>query len=161
MCVYMYWRGSAFLEVGALFVFLSFLSSLPPHPCYPVECSFVSDLKTLPQPEVYVTVGEGGQREHCPTLSAILTKSVFVIICRLFKVTGYLLWLNIWFYVSLIFCGSYVYSEIPVSRYGKSLQAASIAKMGKQTNCVRLIKIIREVVRWWLPACELPVSFIG
>lgn len=72
-----------FVCANALFLFLvsslvfRALFLLLPHP-NPVECSVVYDLKTFHQPKVYFTLGEGGQKEHSVTLSAILTKSVGV-----------------------------------------------------------------------------------
>ena len=74
----------------------------------------------------------------------------------LIKVMGYLLRLNILFYVKLIFCGSYTYSEIHVHVRGRvcKQQASS-----RQTNSARLIETFGEVARCWLPTCEV-TSFV-
>ena len=81
MQIYVYFHVSAFLKLSHFLLVIPFSS----HFLCPVECCFVSDLKALPQPEVYIAVGEGGQREHSATLSAILTKSVHDV-CWLFKI---------------------------------------------------------------------------
>ena len=86
--------------------------------------------------------------------SSSLCKSLIWLI----KVTGYLLWPNILFYVNLIFCGSYISCKYTcTAKYlfhvrGRvhEQQASS-----RQTNSTRLIEISAEVARCWLPTCEV------